>query len=154
MSPTDGELARAAGGTYDMRILSLPPGGGVRAEEAEMQVIDCDAHIDETEATWDFLGQDALAYKPTTGYPANPDPIRPPTRYWLIDGHRQPRLHRDDRRSQTTVETRELLDPMARVRHMDELGTDIQVIYPTMFLVGVTDSAGPEVAVKRSYNRW
>ena len=67
-----------------------------------MQVIDCDAHIDETEDTWEFLREEELAFKPTTGYPSNPDPTRPPTRYWLIDGHRQPRLHRDDKWSQTT----------------------------------------------------
>src|SRR5438445_12595954 len=119
-----------------------------------MQVIDCDAHIDETEDTWEFLRNEELAFKPTTGYPSNPDPTRPPTRYWLIDGHRQPRLHRDDAKTQTTVETRELLDPMARVRHMDELGTEVQVIYPTMFLVGVTDNGDVEHAVKRSYNHW
>ena len=39
-----------------------------------MQVIDCDAHIDETEDTWEFLREEELAFKPTTGYPANPDP--------------------------------------------------------------------------------
>jgi len=72
----------------------------------------------------------------------------------LIDGHRQPRLHRDDRRSQTTVETRELLDPMARVRHMDELGTEVQVMYPSLMLVGVTENPLVETALKRAYNRW
>ena len=119
-----------------------------------MQVIDCDAHIDETEDTWEFLNEAELAFKPTTGYPSNPDPTRPPTRYWLIDGHRQPRLHRDDKRSQTTVETRELLDPLARVRHMDELGTEVQVIYPSLMLVGVTENPEVETGLKRAYNRW
>jgi predicted TIM-barrel fold metal-dependent hydrolase len=52
------------------------------------------------------------------------------------------------------VETRQLLDPMARVRHMDELGTEVQVMYPTLFLVGVTDRPEIELALKRSYNRW
>ncbi len=119
-----------------------------------MSIIDSDAHIDETEDTWEWLKEEELAFKPTTGYPSNPDPTRPPTRYWLIDGHRQPRLHRDDKRSQTTVETRELLDPTARVRHMDELGTEVQVMYPSLMLVGITENADVEVALKRSYNRW
>jgi predicted TIM-barrel fold metal-dependent hydrolase len=121
---------------------------------AIQQIIDCDAHIDETEETWEFLREFEQNFKPTTGSPANPDPNRPPTRYWLIDGHRQPRLYRDDRRSQTTVETRELLDPMARVRHMDELGTAVQVIYPSTLLVGITETPEVEVAIKRAYNRW
>jgi predicted TIM-barrel fold metal-dependent hydrolase len=119
-----------------------------------MRVIDADTHVDETEATWEFVESADAVYKPTTDAPKVLDPNRPPTRYWVIDGHRQPRLHRDDKRTQTTVETRELLDPIARVRHMDELGTEIQVIYPTMFLVGVTDSPPVELAVKRSYNHW
>ena len=119
-----------------------------------MSIIDCDAHIDETEATWEWLRNEELAFLPKTDSPANLDPSRPPTRYWLIDGHRQPRLHRDDRRSQTTVETRELLDPMARVRHMDELGTEVQVMYPSLMLVGITENADVEVALKHSYNRW
>lgn len=117
-------------------------------------VIDCDTHIDETEDTWEWMQESELQFKPRPDAPANPDPARPPTRYWIIDGHRQPRLHRDDQRTHTTVETRELLDPLARLRHMDELGTEVQVLYPTMFLVGVTENPEVEVAVKRAYNRW
>ena len=119
-----------------------------------MGVIDCDTHVDETEDTWAWMDPNQAGLKPTTAYPPNPDPARPPSRYWMIDGHRQPRFYRDDVRTRTTVTTRELLDPMARVRHMDELGTDVQVIYPTLFLVGVTENPKVEVALKRSYNRW
>src|ERR1051325_7456395 len=102
-----------------------------------MPVIDCDAHIDETEDTWEFLREEDLAVKPRTDAPRNPAPNRPPGGYWLIDGHRQPRFIRSNEQTQTTVQTRELLDPMARVRHMDELDTEVQVIYPTTMLVGV-----------------
>src|SRR6266545_4535996 len=119
-----------------------------------MGVIDSDTHIDETEATWEFMAESEIGFKPKTDAPAVLDPNRPPVRYWVIDGHRQPRFLRDDKRSRTTVATRELLDPMARVRDMDKMGTDVQVIYPTMFLVGVTDTPEVEVSIKRSYNRW
>jgi predicted TIM-barrel fold metal-dependent hydrolase len=119
-----------------------------------MGVIDADTHIDETEDTWNWMDESVAALKPQSASPPNPDPTRRPTRYWVVDGHRSPRLHRDDERTGTTVQTRELLDPMARVRHMDELGTEVQVLYPTMFLVGVTDNTETEVATKRSYNRW
>lgn len=119
-----------------------------------MRVIDSDTHIDETEATWEWMREHELAFKPTTAYPPNEDPTRRPSRYWVIDGHRQPRFYRDDKRTQTTVETRELIDPMARVRHMDELGTEVQILYPSLFLVGITDKTEIEVGLKRSYNRW
>jgi predicted TIM-barrel fold metal-dependent hydrolase len=119
-----------------------------------MGVIDADTHVDETEDTWEWMTEAEQAFKPTTGYPRNPDLNRQPSRYWIIGGHRQPRFVRDDARTGTTVETRELLDPMARVRHMDELGTEVQVMYPTLFLVGVTERPEIELALKRSYNRW
>ena len=119
-----------------------------------MPVIDADTHVDETEDTWEWLGASEQEFKPTVGYPSNPDPSLPSRRYWLVDGHRQPRQTRDDRRTRTTVATRELLDPLERVRHMDELGTEVQVIYPTLFLVGVTDKPDVELGLKRSYNRW
>src|SRR5579862_3398397 len=126
----------------------------LRRGETLMKIIDADTHIDETEASWEWMRENEQAFKPQPDAPKVLDPNRPPVRYWLIDGHRQPRLHRDDNRSHTTVETRELLDPMARLKHMDELGTEVQVLYPTMFLVGITENSDVEVATKRSYNRW
>ena len=119
-----------------------------------MGIIDADTHIDETEDTWEYMTGDDLQYKPTTQYPPNPDPTKIPTRYWLIDGKRQLRFLREDKESGTVVESRELLDVNVRLKHMDDLGTDIQVIYPTLFLMEATEK--PEVvnALKRSYNRW
>jgi len=120
----------------------------------KLLTIDADTHIDETEDTWDWLEEHELQYKPTTGYPPNQDPNRPPTRYWMVDGHRRPRSFRNDATTNTTRDARELIDPMARVRHMDELGTEVQVIYPTLFLVAVSDKPEIDLALKRTYNRW
>ncbi|HEY7065832.1 MAG TPA: amidohydrolase family protein [Chloroflexota bacterium] len=119
-----------------------------------MPVIDADTHIDETDATWDFLAPDELALKPETVYPERQDPSRPPARYWLIDGKRQLRFVRSDGATQTTVDTRELLDVDARLRAMDELGTEVQVLYPTLMLVEFTERPELERALRRSYNRW
>jgi len=41
------------------------------------------------------------------------------------------------------MESRELRDPSARLKHMDELGVDVQVIFPTMFIIPLT--ARPEI---------
>ena len=110
-----------------------------------MGIIDADTHIDETEATWEYMHESELQYKPTTAFPANPNPNLPPARYWMIEGKRQVRFVRSDKDSGTTVETRELLDVKARLKHMDELGTDIQVMYPTLFLMEWTEK--PEINV-------
>jgi predicted TIM-barrel fold metal-dependent hydrolase len=119
-----------------------------------MAVIDADTHVDETEDTWEYMREADLQFKPSTAYPPSPDPKLPQARYWIVDGRRQLRFIRGDKESGTTVETRELLDVRARLRHMDELGTDIQVIYPTLFLMEATERAEVSVALRRSYNRW
>ncbi|NIO11586.1 MAG: amidohydrolase family protein, partial [Deltaproteobacteria bacterium] len=119
-----------------------------------MQIIDADTHIDETDATWEFMDPKDMEYKPSTAYPAKIDPSRPPIRYWMIDGKRHLRFTRDDKRTRTTVESRELLDVKARLRAMDEMGTHIQVIYPTLFIVEVADRPEVSRAIRKSYNRW
>ncbi len=119
-----------------------------------IEVIDSDTHVDETDATWEFIPPEAEAHKPITRYPSNPDPNRPPSRYWLIDGHRKSRKIRDDSKSLTKVEARELLDIDVRLRHMDELGVGVQVIYPTLMLVEPAEHAEVELELVRSYNRW
>ena len=117
-------------------------------------IIDADTHVDETEDTWGYMLPSEEHLKPTVAYPSNPDPNRPLPRWWIIDEERQPRLHRDDRRTQTTVEARELLDVKVRLRDMDALGVQTHVIYPTTFLIQPTARPETDVAIKRSYNRW
>ena len=51
-------------------------------------------------------------------------------------------------------EAREGENVAVRLKHMDELGIDIQVLWPTLFLERVADRPEVEVAVCRSYNRW
>ena len=45
-------------------------------------------------------------------------------------------------------------DLSARLKHMDELGIDFQVIYPTFFITPVSRRPDIDLAVSRSYNRW
>jgi uncharacterized protein len=118
------------------------------------EIIDSDTHVDETEATWEYVTPEELQYKPATGFPRHQDPNRPPTRYWVVDGHRKPRRIRDDAKSLTKIEARELLDIDVRLRHMDELGVGIHVIYPTLLLSEPAEHAEVELAITRSYNRW
>ena len=119
-----------------------------------LRIIDADTHVDETDATWEYMTPEEQGFKPTKGSAPDPDPARPPFPYWLIDGHKERRSARSDAKSKTTVETRELLDVEARLRHMDELGTEIQVIYPTLFISDPAVRPEVELALTRSYNRW
>ena len=120
--------------------------------------VDADAHIDETEATWEYMTQAEREFKPITLDP--PKGVAPiegdsrPHRFWYLDGQVTLRHWRDDKRTGTTEATRELLDVPARLRHMDELGLDVQVIYPTYLLGARSERPEVELALCRSYNRW
>src|SRR5438309_5857974 len=79
-------------------------------------------------------------------------------RFWLIDGKLQ-RMRQAPRFSELVGEappdSSAFLDDVdARLRHMDELGTDKQVIYPTLFISPLTTNPEVELALVRSYNRW
>jgi predicted TIM-barrel fold metal-dependent hydrolase len=115
-----------------------------------LYTIDADAHVIETDKTWEYLEGSERRYRPI---PISVDMPSGRTRnFWIIDG----RLvgGRDNVGKETSKESRELTDIEARLRHMDEIGTHIQVLYPTLFLRPVTEKPEVELALCRAYNRW
>lgn len=118
--------------------------------------IDADAHIDETDATWEYMTEAEKRFKPISidpGGPMIPGDVRP-HRFWLVDGKTELRRWRSDESTGTTKEQRELLDVPSRVRHMDSMGVATQTIYPTYFLRMPTTNPEWQAAICRSYNRW
>jgi uncharacterized protein len=128
------------------------------AGEDGMQAIDADAHIDETEQTWEYLDETDRQYKPISFELTDGEPVGPQDgrrhRLWLINGNVRLRRFRSDRATGTIRETRELIDIEPRLRHMDELGIEVQVLYPTTFLHTVTDRPEVDLALCKTYNRW
>ncbi len=123
-----------------------------------MRVIDADAHVDENEQTWEYLSEAERRFKPisfelSASEPAGPNDGRRHN-LWLMGGNARLRRFRSDQATGTTRATRELLDVDARLRHMDELGIDVQVLYPTIFIEQVADKPAVELAICKSYNRW
>jgi predicted TIM-barrel fold metal-dependent hydrolase len=123
-----------------------------------MRAIDADAHIDENEQTWEYLDEADRRFRPISFELSPGEPIGPADgrrhRLWLITGNARLRRFRSDQATGTTVETRELLDVDARLRHMDALGIETQVLFPTTFLHAVTDLPDAELALCKAYNRW
>ncbi|HEY1371340.1 MAG TPA: amidohydrolase family protein [Candidatus Binatia bacterium] len=113
-------------------------------------IVDADAHVLESAATFSYLSEKESAFEPVA--------VKAPKKsggeeeFWLLDGLLLPKSQNmgDD----TPRESRELTDVGARLKHMDELGVDIQVIYPTVFLRPFTRRAEVEAALYRSYNRF
>ena len=133
------------------------------AIHTQMQVIDADAHVVETERTWDYLAPSEQKYRPLL-YASPDDPI---SQYWVIDGKirglRFPSLtehtvremsQRSGRQMATPQEARELDDVALRVQHMDALGIDVQVLHNTLWIEQVAQWPDTEAALCRSWNRW
>lgn len=127
-----------------------------------MLVIDADAHVIETERTWDYLDPDDRKYRPVLVAPRDSK-----RQHWLIDGKirgfRFPtltemdlaeRARRTGRSAQTPQAAREMEDIDLRLRDMDRLGIDVQVLHNTIFIEQLTDRLEVEVALCRSWNRW
>jgi predicted TIM-barrel fold metal-dependent hydrolase len=123
-----------------------------------MAVIDADTHVDECEDTWSYMPPSEARFRPVTLVPTQEMAVGSVragyTRHWLVDGNLTIRRIRDDVRTGTTIQTRELHDVAARLRHMDQLGVDIHVMYPTAFLTYLTNSPDAQIALCKSYNRW
>ena len=122
-----------------------------------MTVIDSDAHVLETPRTWDFLRRDETKFRPMIVRNSDDGGDlslqgNAISEYWVVDGQ----LHDKERNldTNTTIESREIRDVSARLNHMDELGIDVQVLYPTLFIRPYTSNADVEYALCRSYNRW
>jgi len=97
-----------------------------------MKVIDADAHVIENESTWDYMLESERQFKPKVVAPTS---AKDPFDYWLVDGRIIPRSNvgRD-----LPVTAREMSDLGVRIKHMDELGIDCQVIYPTFFITPIS----------------
>ncbi|HEV8341797.1 MAG TPA: amidohydrolase family protein [Candidatus Binatia bacterium] len=113
-----------------------------------MRTIDSDAHVIENESTWEYVLESERQFRPqivtATAGGASVD-------YWLVDGKVRPwtNIGKD-----TPKAAREMSDLSIRIKHMDELNVDIQVIYPTFFIFPYTQRPEIELALSRSYNRW
>ena len=128
-----------------------------------VQVIDADAHVVETERTWDFMDASDVNFKPTLLFSRDD----PPKRYWQVDGKirgLQPQslsemeLVERSRKSGKNIVTpqaaREMDDVKLRLRDMDRLGIDVQVLHNTLWIEQVTDRPDVEIAMNRGWNRW
>lgn len=115
-----------------------------------MPIIDADAHVLETERTWDYMPESEREFRPQIV--ATPHAEESGGECWLIDGRLHPKARNVGK--DTPKESREMEDITARIKHMDELEVDIQVLYPTVFLRPFTSRPEVELALCRSYNRW
>ena len=122
-----------------------------------MGAIDADAHVIETVQTWSYLEEAERRFTPqlmtqTFGEELLSNEGTAVRDFWVIEG----RAHGKDRNvgTNTPLESREMQSVETRLAHMDDLGIETQVLYPTLFLRPVVQDAERERALCKSYNRW
>lgn len=113
-----------------------------------MLTIDADTHVIENQSTWEYMLESERQFRPQIVGPAKG---KASVDYWLIDGRVIPRSNVGQ---DTAKESREMSDLSARIKHMDELDVDLQVIYPTVFIQPCARRPEADLALSRSYNRW
>lgn len=113
-------------------------------------IIDADAHVIETDATWEFIKEEDLAHAPVLA--SAKDREGQERNYWVIDGRARPRGGVGNVGQMFPKGARELVDVPGRLQHMDRLGVDVHVIYPSI-LSPITDRPETELALSRGYNR-
>ncbi|MDH3241767.1 MAG: amidohydrolase [Alphaproteobacteria bacterium] len=122
-----------------------------------MGTIDADAHVFETPATWAHLEESERQFTPRMvkqvyGNERHGLAGNVWSHYWLIDN--SVRALESNINVQIDKSQRDLEDVGARVAHMDQMGVDVQVIFPSLFLHPFTRSQAMEYALTRAYNRW
>ena len=117
-----------------------------------MMIIDSDTHIAEPLAMWDHMDEDMYSRRPVLTSVPEDTLYGPRNAFWLIDGNIVPKPNGkgsyrlvtpsatklESSRSDSLIASREITQPEVRLADMDRLGIDVQVIYPTLFLVYLT----------------
>ena len=122
-----------------------------------MPIIDSDAHVIETTETWKYIREEEHTLTPlsvTRDWGPEIEGRQGETQqaFWVIDGFLQSKMA--GMNADAPEESRTLSDVSRRLAHMDKLGVDIQVLYPTVFLRPLTRKPDLQFALYRSYNRW
>ena len=131
-------------------------------------VVDADTHIAESERMWDLIDAEMRPRRPVLLSLPDDTLYKDWNATWLIDGNIFPKpvgkggfrlitpsaAKNQLARKDINLGCRELTDIPARLADMDRAGIAAQVVYPTLFLIYLTDDAELDVALCRAYNRF
>ena len=128
-------------------------------------IIDADAHIEESVAMFERLDKEFQTRRPL---PVRLDRDTVYGRYnavWLIDGEtypklvgkggtifRTPTLMEAATQKRESIGAQEIIDVPARIRDMNKVKIDTQVVFPSLFLTHTAEDLKLEAALLRAYN--
>ncbi|HZU08147.1 MAG TPA: amidohydrolase family protein [Chloroflexota bacterium] len=130
-------------------------------------VVDADTHIIEHPGIWELMDEAMYPRRPVILKAPSDTLYKDVNAFWLIDGEIFPRpvgkgsfgLHvpgadREETRQDVPAGVRFLTDVEGRLRALDEREVEIEIIYPTLFIMYLTNDVELEVALCRAYNRY
>ena len=131
-------------------------------------VVDSDTHVAESLSMWNLIDADMRHRRPVLVSMPDDTLYKDWNALWLIDGNIFPKpvgkggfrlitpseSKIQSSRKDIRVGCREITDVAARLADMDRLGVETQVVYPTLFLIYLTDDPELDVALCRAYNRF
>jgi uncharacterized protein len=132
-----------------------------------MFVVVADAHVMESEATWDHLDPEWRAHRPVPLVFDQDTVYQQWNAVWLIEGRAHPKMtgrgwhifatpvqQAAAQTKSAAIGAQTLTDVPARLADMDRAGIQVQVILPSLFLTNLAEDVRLEGALCRSYNRF
>lgn len=122
-------------------------------------VIDSDAHVEESVATWEHLDPEYYPHRPLAVLLPEDTCFGKQNAVWIIDYKlRQfaanPTIMKHAGEKAVPIPIQELTDVPGRVAAMDHMGVDKQVIFPSLWLGCLAENVEIEAALAKSYNRF
>jgi len=134
---------------------------------AAKPVIDVDSHVEEPADAWAYLDAKYADRRPFPVVAPDRPALGGMNAFWYVDGavfpkpvgrgtlvYGTPTDMRFAREKRFSIGSQSLTDLDARLKDMDAIGIDVQVIFPTVFLQQLSEDILFEAALMRSYNTW
>ncbi|HEY7321839.1 MAG TPA: amidohydrolase family protein [Candidatus Binatia bacterium] len=128
-------------------------------------IIDADAHVEESQAMFDRLDKEFRDRRPLPVRFDNDTVFGKYNAVWLIEGEtypkligkggtifRTPTLMEAASLKRETIGAQEMTDIGARLKDMDKVKIDTQVVFPSLFLTTTAQDLRLEAALLRAYN--
>jgi uncharacterized protein len=132
-----------------------------------MMAFDADAHVEESIATWKYLDEKFARRIPTPITLEDQPALLGQNSFWLIDGAVVPRTSgkglslfgtpatsRHAREKPFSIGSQELTDIDARIRDLDRLGIETQIVNSTLLNATLSPDLEFEYALCSAYNTW
>jgi predicted TIM-barrel fold metal-dependent hydrolase len=127
------------------------------------RVYDADAHVILAPAMWEDLQREYAPRRPRPATFSDSGDMAAYTSGWLIEGRVEPHILGPGLQPANTPgwvvegrhrDTHTLMNPEGRVHELDQMGIDVQFLFPSTLYARMTADPGFEAAMFRAYNRY